>query len=71
MIKEEEFDIVGYIKKTCVCDKCFCEMLPTNIMLTCNPPLQGMKCPKCGKEEYIEESKLKSQVKILKKKEKE
>ena len=67
MIKEEEYEIVGYIKRTCVCEKCMCEMVPINIELTSNPPKRIMKCPKCGREECIGVDALGGQIKILKK----
>lgn len=67
IIKEDEYEIVGYVKRTCVCEKCMCEMLPTNLELTCNPPKRIMKCQVCGKEEAIDVDALNGHLKIIKK----
>ena len=44
-----------------------CEMLPTNLELTCNPPKRIMKCQVCGKEEAIDVDALNGHLKIIKK----
>lgn len=67
MIKEEEYDVIGYISKTCVCDNCMVEMKKENYVLTSNPPQYAMKCPKCGKVEYINCDDLNGGIKIRKK----
>lgn len=71
MIKEEEYDIVGYVIKTCVCESCMCEMKSVNIDYLSEPAKRIMKCPKCGKEESICVDDLTPQFKLLKKKENE
>lgn len=67
MIKEEEYEVVGYIQKVCVCDKCMVEMQKSDYMYMSNPPQYMMKCPKCGKEENIFVDDLNGGLKLVKK----
>lgn len=71
MIKNEEYDIVGYVMKTCICDRCMCEMKSIDVSYTTDPIKRIMKCPKCGKEEAIDADALSPQFKLVKKKENE
>lgn len=68
-IIDEEYEIVGYIKKICVCDKCMHVM--DNVQFipdTTNDIYQyKMKCPKCGREELVNTDLLKDQFKLIKK----
>ena len=47
MIKEEEWEVVGYITKTCICDKCMVEMQKQEFVAASDPCQYIMKCPKC------------------------
>lgn len=67
MIKSEEYEIVGFIKKICVCDKCMIEMQKSKFVTLSNPAQYIMKCPKCGKEENISCEELNGQFKLIKK----
>ncbi|MGM9544075.1 MAG: hypothetical protein ACI3T9_03760 [Romboutsia timonensis] len=67
MIKEEEYEVIGYIQKTCVCDKCMVEMGKQEFVVSCNPPKYAMKCPKCGVIEYIDCDALSGGIQIRKK----
>lgn len=67
MIQEEEYEVVGYIKKTCVCDICMYEMQKGQFVATSNPMQYIMKCPKCGKEEYVNADLLNGQWQLKKK----
>ena len=67
MIKEEEYEVVGYITKTCICDKCMVEMTKENFITANNPPQYAMKCQKCGKIEYIDCDSLAGEIQLRKK----
>ena len=67
MIKNEEYEVIGFIKKTCVCDKCMVEMKKTNIVSMLYPEKWNMQCPKCKKEENINVEDLQGQWKLVKK----
>ena len=67
MIKSEEYEVIGFIQKTCVCDKCMVEMKKSNFVCTSTPPQYVMKCPKCGKEENINCDDLQGQMRLVKK----
>lgn len=70
-IKEEEYDIVGYIKKVCVCEHCNQIMNKGNLQVceTNDEHLYKyeMICPKCGKKELVDSDTLSDQFKLLKK----
>lgn len=68
MIQEEEYEVVGYIMKTCVCEKCMCEMKKERFVVATEPMQYIMKCPKCGKEESIDSEILNGQWQLKKKK---
>lgn len=67
MIKSEEYEIAGYIKKICVCELCNQVMDKTHYDLMSYPPIYVMKCPKCNKEEWVNPNDLQDQF-ILRKK---
>ena len=67
MIKEEDYEVVGFIKKTCVCDNCMVEMNKKEFVTLSDPMQYIMKCPKCGKEENINCEDLSGQWKLVKK----
>jgi Zn finger protein HypA/HybF involved in hydrogenase expression len=52
-IKEEEYEVVGYIQKVCVCEKCNVVMNQGQFLLT-EPAKYEMICPKCGKVETVD-----------------
>ena len=70
MIQDEEYEVVGYIKKTCICEDCMVEMRKEQFMTLRNPPQYIMKCPNCGKTEYIDCDDLQRTMEISKKGEK-
>ena len=67
MIKEEEWEVVGYITKTCICDKCMIEMQKQEFVAASDPCQYIMKCPKCGKTEYINCETLNGGIQLRKK----
>ena len=67
MIQNEESEVVGYIKKTCVCEDCMVEMKKQDFVTASNPPQYIMQCPKCGKTEYIDFGSLAGGIQIRKK----
>lgn len=52
MVKDEKYEIVGYIMKTVVCDKCNVEMKRGNFLAT-EPIQYEYQCPKCKKVETV------------------
>ena len=66
MIQKEKFEIIGYIKKKCICDKCNCEM-ERGQFLSSLPPKYEMKCPKCGTVEYVNCEDLQDQFELKRK----
>lgn len=68
MIKEEKLEVVGYIQKECVCDKCNTIMQKEDNLYSNNPPQYKMKCEKCGNIEFVNCDSLQGRF-ILQKKE--
>lgn len=67
MIMETEYEVVGFIKKECVCEKCNKLMTKSSGMLMSNPPQYEYRCEKCGKVEYVNCEDLDGQLKLVKK----
>lgn len=53
MIKQTFLFPEYYVHKEAYCDECNIKLQDTGMQLMSNPPLQIMKCPKCGKEYNI------------------
>lgn len=66
-IEDEEYEVVGFIKKICVCDKCNQVMERCDYELTSYPAKYAMKCPKCGKVDYVDCDILNGEWKLRKK----
>lgn len=70
-IEDEEYEIVGYIKKVCVCEKCMQIMNKGSFIPMDNGEQYTYKyemiCPKCGKKELVDSELLSDQFKLVKK----
>lgn len=55
MIKKEFLIPECYVNQIPYCDDCNVQLKDQGTMLTSNPPHYLYKCPKCGKEYYLEE----------------
>lgn len=68
-IKSEEYEVVGYIKKICICKKCSQVMEKKEFIPNGLDDIHQyrMKCPKCGKEELVDTNLLSDQFKLIKK----
>lgn len=67
-IKEEKYEIVGVIKKVCVCEHCNQVMQRCgDVIYMSNPPKYEMYCPKCNKHEYVDCDVLNTKIDIRRK----
>lgn len=67
MITETEYEVVGFIKKECVCEKCHKIMTKTQAMLMSNPPQYEFRCDKCGKVDYVNCEDIEGQWRLVRK----